>query len=110
MIHKYKYLFDGGLDFDVESVQDPNINTPECTNTPLWSLHVPLFISPRSAALNTHIHTARLAHRLHVEVVMHGEIAEIHLQFIELLFVLSRFTERQILYSRGQLEPDLYGC
>lgn len=110
MIHKYKYLFDGGLDFDVESVQDPNINTPECTNTPLWSLHAPLFISPRSAALNTHIHTAKLTHRLHVEVVMHGEIAEIHLQFIELLFVLSRFTERQILYSRGQLEPDLYGC
>ena len=109
MIHKYKYLFDRGLD-DAESVQDSNINTPECSNTPLWSLHAPLFIGPHSAALNTHIHTAKLTHRLHVEVVMHREIAALQPQFIELVFVLSRFTEKQILYSRGQLEPDLYGC
>lgn len=107
MIHKYKYFFDTGRDFDVESVQDSSINTEDGTNTPLGSLNPPLFITPRYVFMNAHIH--RLAHTSTTCWSCNSRrYCEDTVAVIKFLFMLSCFVRRQILYGRSQLEQDLY--
>ena len=54
------------------------------------------------------MHTRSLTHQLHVEVLMHSDSVGMHFGFLNFSLCDSSLLKGKILYSRSQLEQDLY--